>query len=33
MTVLSDYLKRRTPEERAAVLGGNAENVWKRGAF
>jgi L-fuconolactonase len=33
MTVLTDYLQRRTPAERAAVLGGNAQKVWKRGTF
>ena len=33
MAVLRDYLKRRTPAEREAVLGGNAQRVWKRGAF
>ena len=33
MTVLSDYLQRRTLQERAAVLGGNAQKVWKRGVF
>jgi L-fuconolactonase len=33
MAVLRDYLARRTPAERDAVLGGNAQKVWKRGAF
>jgi len=33
MTVLRDYLVRYTPAERAAVLGGNAQQVWKRGSF
>jgi len=33
MSVLRDYLARRTPAERAAVLGGNAQQVWKRGDF
>jgi hypothetical protein len=33
MTVLHDYLDRRTPAERVAVLGGNAQKVWKRGVF
>jgi L-fuconolactonase len=32
MAVLSDYLQRRTPEERDAVLGGNAQKLWKLGA-
>ena len=30
MSVLRDYLQRRTPPEREAVLGGNAQRVWKR---
>ena len=30
MAVLRDYLERRTPAERDAVLGGNAQRVWKR---
>ena len=29
MAVLRDYLERRTAEERAAVLGGNAAKVWR----
>ena len=33
MTVLRDYLARHTPAERAAVLGGNAQKVWRRGSF
>jgi L-fuconolactonase len=33
MAVLRDYLARRSPAERAAVLGGNAQKVWKRGSF
>jgi len=33
MTVLRDYLERRTPEERDAVLGGNAQRLYKRGFF
>jgi L-fuconolactonase len=33
MAVLREYMARRTPAERAAVLGGNAQRVWKRGAF
>ena len=33
MTVLRDYLARCTPTERDAVLGGNAQRVWKRAAF
>jgi len=32
MAVLSDYLQRRTPGERDAVLGGNAQKLWKLGA-
>ena len=32
MAVLRDYLARRTPAERDAVLGGNAQRVWKRGS-
>jgi hypothetical protein len=33
MTVLREYLELRTPEERDAVLGGNAQRVWKRASF
>lgn len=33
MAVLGEYLQRRTPAERDAVLGGNAQKVWKRGSF
>jgi L-fuconolactonase len=33
MAVLRDYLERRTAAERKAVLGGNAQRVWKRGKF
>jgi L-fuconolactonase len=33
MAVLREYMARRTPAEQAAVLGGNAQRVWKRGAF
>jgi len=33
MTVLRDYLARCTQTERDAVLGGNAQRVWKRAAF
>jgi L-fuconolactonase len=33
MAVLRDYLERRTPAERDAVMGGNAQKVWKRGEF
>jgi L-fuconolactonase len=29
MSVLHGYLERRTAEERAAVLGGNAQKVWR----
>lgn len=29
MSVLREYLKRRTADERAAVLGGNAQKVWR----
>ena len=29
MSVLRDYLERRTAGERAAVLGGNAQKVWR----
>jgi len=33
MTVLRDYLARYPPAERGAVLGGNAQRLWKRGDF
>ena len=33
MAVLRDYLERRTPAERDAVLGGNAKKLYKRGSF
>jgi L-fuconolactonase len=33
MAVVTDYLERRPAPDRAAVLGGNARRVWRRGSF
>jgi L-fucono-1,5-lactonase len=33
MAVVTDYLERRSPSDREAVLGGNARRVWRRGSF
>jgi L-fuconolactonase len=33
MTLVTDYLERRSASDREAVLGGNARRVWRRGSF